>query len=76
MLMLMVVSVLISTVEVMTLVYILFNEHIMEVIVVIMIRRIEIVSKNRHVSCRLHTVYLAWGLASNLTNLVCLFCYS
>lgn len=71
--MLMVVWVLISTVEVMTWVHILFNEHIMEVIVVIMIRRVEIVTKNRHVSCRLHTIDLAWGLARNLTCLFCLF---
>lgn len=46
MLMLMMVWMLISTVKVMTLVNILFNEHVMEVIVVIMIRRIEIVSKD------------------------------
>lgn len=76
MLMLMMVWVLISTVKVMTLVNILFNEHVMEVIVVIMIRRIEIVSKDCHVSCRLHTIDLAWGLAWNLTCLVCLFRWS
>ena len=63
MLMLMMVWVRISAVEIVTLVHILLNKHVVEVIVVIVVWRVEIVSKDRHASRRLNAVDLAWDMA-------------